>query len=167
MGIGFNTGLRISDIRRLKWKDLMGRNLTIVEKKTENTKRIRAHRVIKINDRLRAIINLAKDNLGIQNLNEYIIVNRYGDGAVSVSFINRKIKEVVIGHGMHPADDSGNICTHIMRKTFGRRVWEKGERKAEALILLSKVFNHSSVGQTITYLGITQNEIEGIYENLN
>jgi hypothetical protein len=55
------------------------------------------------------------------------------------------------------------ISSHSLRKTFGRRVYEINGESEKALIQLSQIYNHSSIGITRNYLDITQEEIEDIY----
>ena len=60
----------------------------------------------------------------------------------------------------------GNFSTHTFRKTFGRYVYETNNRSAEALVLLNKILNHTSIQITKTYIGITQDEINNIFESI-
>ena len=57
------------------------------------------------------------------------------------------------------------ISSHSLRKTFGRRVYETFGETEKALVMLSKIYNHSSVGITRTYLDITQEEIEDLLQD--
>lgn len=58
------------------------------------------------------------------------------------------------------------ISPHTFRKTFGRYVYDSNNRSAESLILLNKILNHSSIQITKTYLGITKDEVNGIYASI-
>ena len=58
------------------------------------------------------------------------------------------------------------ISSHTFRKTFGRYVYDLMGRTMEALILLSMIFKHSSPQVTMVYLGIRQEEIEGVYNTI-
>lgn len=58
------------------------------------------------------------------------------------------------------------VSSHIFRKTLGRNVWSKNNYSEKSLILLSELFNHSSVAVTKIYLGIKQQEIGDVYLNL-
>lgn len=153
IGIGVYSGLRISDILTLRWKDVLKVDqLTITEKKTKK------QRIIDLNEVLqKLILRLYKQ----QKLSEYIFVNRWGYKPVGVQYINRKLKEIAIKYEIE-----GNISTHSMRKTFGRRIWSKNNYSDQSLILLGEIFNHSSVAITKVYLGIKAEEIKNVYLSL-
>lgn len=54
-----------------------------------------------------------------------------------------------------------------MRKTFGREIFQKSGTNAElALVKLSQLFNHSNVGVTKRYLGISKEELMETYDLL-
>ena len=50
-----------------------------------------------------------------------------------------------------------------MRKTFGYHAYNKGIDVS----YLQKIFNHSAPSTTLNYLGITQDDLDSIYLNLN
>ena len=60
-----------------------------------------------------------------------------------------------------------NFSTHTFRKTFGRYVYDTNNHSAESLILLNKILNHHSIQVTKTYIGITQEEIAGVYASIS
>ena len=54
----------------------------------------------------------------------------------------------------------GNICTHTLRKTFGYHYYkETGD-----IITLQKILGHSNPGITLTYIGITAEDIMAAYD---
>ena len=55
------------------------------------------------------------------------------------------------------------IGTHTLRKTFGYHAYQQGTD----VTLLQKVFNHSAPSITLRYIGITQDDIDNVYLNLN
>ncbi len=60
------------------------------------------------------------------------------------------------------------FCTHAMRKTFGRKVFESTDVNANmALMRLSELFNHSNVSVTKIYLGIREKELFETYDLLD
>ena len=57
----------------------------------------------------------------------------------------------------------GAIGMHTLRKTFGYWAYKQGID----IILLMKIFNHSSPSITLRYIGITQEDINNVYISLN
>ena len=47
------------------------------------------------------------------------------------------------------------------------RGFEQAEDKTRALVLLQKAFNHSSQEVTLHYLGLLDEDIQDMYENVN
>ncbi|MBF8981939.1 tyrosine-type recombinase/integrase [Lutibacter sp. B2] len=56
-----------------------------------------------------------------------------------------------------------NINTHSLRKIWGWNVWINGYSPA----LIMDTLNHYNLEVTRRYLGIRQDEINNLYENLN
>ena len=159
-GCGCFFGLRISDLLALRWNMITNVDcFTVTEKKTGK------RREIKINPGFREHIIDCYRALHITNDGEYCFLNRYGN-VISKQSINEKLK-VVKSRYRIPVD---HISTHSLRKTFARQIWENENangRGEQSLVLLSAVFNHSSVSITRKYLGLRRQEIGQIYDTLN
>lgn len=158
ISIGIYTGLRISDILVLRWKDIVEKEfIEITEKKTKKFRRIR------INQNLKEIFErmLLHNNNDMESL---IFLNRFSTSAISVQFINRKLKTLAIEYKL--AKEPNKIKSHSLRKSFGRRVFENNDNSEKALILLSEMFNHTSIKTTKVYLGIREKELFEVYDNL-
>ena len=54
-----------------------------------------------------------------------------------------------------------NVGTHTMRKTFGYHHYKQNHD----VVLLQKIFNHSSPSITMRYIGIAQEELDESYIN--
>ncbi|MEX1192373.1 MAG: tyrosine-type recombinase/integrase [Brumimicrobium sp.] len=148
--VSINTGLRVSDVLRLKWSDLENDTFEIIEKKTNK------HRVIRVNDSIKSVLN----KFEINNSDENIFISQKGS-VYSVQQINRILKDVFkIESKRH------NISSHSLRKSFGRRVYENNNESEKSLVYLSELFNHTSLSITRKYLGIRQEELNDIYMNL-
>jgi integrase len=147
---GINTGLRISDILRLKVEDLNNDSISLVESKTNKK------RVIKLNDNVKNAFNLIKER--DPNLEGYVFTSNQKT-VLSKQYVNRKLKEVF-------GSKSLAVSTHSLRKTFGRQVWSNNNETDKALLYLSELFNHSSPAITKRYLGIRQEELDDIYMSL-
>lgn len=60
-----------------------------------------------------------------------------------------------------------HIATHTLRKTFAYHQMLMSNNDSRKLLLLQKMFGHSTSAQTLDYIGITGEEIEDAYMNLN
>ena len=59
------------------------------------------------------------------------------------------------------------MATHSLRKTFAYHQMVMSNNDPRKLLLLQKMFGHSSAAQTLDYIGITGEEIEDAYMKLN
>lgn len=148
--VSINTGLRVSDVLNLKWIDLEGDTIQLIEKKTKK------HRIIRVNDTIKSTLKKFDGH----DPNDHIFVSQKGS-VFSVQQINRLLKGVFkIESKRH------NISSHSLRKSFGRRVYENNNESEKSLVYLSELFNHTSLSVTRKYLGIRQEELNDIYMNL-
>lgn len=149
---GSYIGLRISDLLQLRWEQVLHQDyFTITEKKTRKTRKVT------INPELQDILNRLYKALGAEE-SQYMFINRFGDKPFSIQYVNAKLKEIFNKYSI-----KGQYSSHFMRKTLGRRVWEMNKYSDQALLLLSQLFNHTSVSTTKIYLGIREQEISNLY----
>lgn len=138
--LGINTGFRISDILKLKVKDLKRKShIEITEKKTGKTKRQYINSIKKDIDRY---IKEMDDY-------EYLFQSRKG--------INKPISRIQAYRILKKAADKlgiDKVGTHTLRKTFGYHHYQRNKDVA----ILQKLFNHSSPTITLEYIGISQDE---------
>ena len=158
IGCGCFFGLRISDLKRLTWSNLLnGDKFVIIEKKTGK------RREVKINKGLQGHIEDCYRALAISDNNELCFVNKYGK-PISTQMINRHLKAIKTEYGLKVE----HLSSHSFRKTFGRKVVSSaGEQSEMALIKLSEIFNHASPMVTRRYLGLRAEELEEIYNGLD
>ena len=153
---GIYTALRISDILQLRWSDLVDNDvIQLTEKKTRKFRRI------KINQNLKDIIFRNYQN---QSKEELVFINRFGTSAISVQYVNRKLKEIASRYNL--TNDIQKFKSHSFRKSFGRHVVEQNNYSSKSLLLLSELMNHHSVKTTKIYLGLREQEILDVYDNL-
>jgi len=156
--IGMYTGLRISDILSLHWKEILDKDwVEITEKKTGK------QRKISINPNLKDTLQRLTTKIH-PDPEQPIFLNDRGTKVISRQFVNDKLKRLVKRYEV--VKDSTKIKSHSIRKSFGRRVWENSERSEKGLIMLNEIFNHSSIRTTKIYLGIREKEISDVYQNL-
>lgn len=136
---GITLGLRISDILSLRVGDILNKDsMYITEKKTGKSKEIAISKKLK-----NAIKVYCKDKDSI----EYLIKSRQGNnkpiGRDRAYRIIRDVAELF---------DLERIGTHSLRKSFGRKYYQK----YEDIEGLRKYFNHSDVNVTRRYIGLEQ-----------
>lgn len=157
--IGFYTGLRISDILRLRWADISGgKEINVQERKTGKTRKIQLHAD------LLGIIKEARAALA-PSPDAHIFTSKKGPSIgepLTVVGANLRIRDTLKRYGIK----TQNASSHCLRKTFGRRVWEANDKSEAALILLSKIFNHEGPSVTRAYIGLTSEVVADAYLRL-
>lgn len=150
---GCYLGLRISDLLKLTWKEVLNQDhLIVTEKKTGKRRKLSIHP--ELQDSIQRLYEG-------QPVDEYLFLNKHRTQPVRVQYVNRRLKEL-----MNKYEIKGNYTSHFMRKTLGRRVWNKNNHSEKSLVMLGEVFNHTSIATTKIYLGIREQEIQNIYLNL-
>jgi integrase len=156
--IGVFTGLRISDLLRLRFSQFENSEiLTIQEQKTKKTRRI------KINQDLKEIVDRVKGRMVVTDTDQYIFLNRFGTKPIDKSYVNVKLKELLKQYNIVL---EGNASSHLFRKTLGNRVLRLNNYSNESVILLMELFGHSSPSITKKYLGIREKEIHDVYDSI-
>jgi len=158
IALGCFTGLRISDILALRWKQILNVcEFTIVEKKTGKL------RTLRLNPQLQRHITECYEHIKPAGVNVPILQSQKGT-VFSIQRINVMLKEIKKKYRLHV----GNFSCHSLRKTFGRQVYNMNNENSElALVKLMELFNHSSVSITKRYLGLRQEEILETYDCLS
>ena len=163
--LGINTGLRISDILALKWSSFIngggrllksGDQLNVVEIKTKKIKNFM------INKSVAEALKLYYDSLGSLNPDDPVFSSRKtADG--TLQSITRIAAWQMLNRYANMVGLDDGIGTHTLRKTFGYHLYKKGV----ALEYIQKMLNHSSPAITLRYIGITQDQLNDIYVELN
>jgi len=148
---GVKTLLRYSDLSRIKWVDILGKdNLILNEQKTGK------RREISIGKSLQQSIENAYNDLKTPSKEQ--IIFKY-----SLQHTNLLLK---MG-GRSEKIKNKNISTHSLRKSGSRFIWQNNGHSDEYLIKLSSILNHSSTSITRRYLAISREEIKNIYESFD
>ena len=148
---GVKTLLRYSDLSRIQWVDIVGKDTLIL-----NEKKTGKRREISIGKTLRESIETSYNELKQPNKEE--LVFQY-----TLQHTNLLLKEGAKDVKIR----NKNISTHSMRKSGSRFIWENNGHSDEYLIKLSSILNHSSTFITRKYLGISKEEIKNIYESFD
>ncbi|KMP84714.1 integrase [Bacillus cereus] len=139
--LGINTGLRISDILRLRIRDVEGWSIFIREKKTKKVKEVKMPSELK-----KAIREYAKG----RPKNEFLIKSRNGKNKP----INRSMAYVILNQA---AREFGleRIGTHSLRKTYGYHHY----KQFKDVVVLQRMLNHTDQKETLRYIGIEQDTL--------
>ncbi len=163
--LGINTGLRISDILALKWSSFInggsrllkaGDQLNVMEIKTKKVK------TFVINKSVAEALKLYYDSLDSVNPKGPVFSSRKSDNG-SPKALSRVGAWMLLNRYAHMVGLNDGIGTHTLRKTFGYHLYKKGL----ALEYIQKMLNHSSPAITLRYIGITQEQLNNIYVELN
>ena len=154
--LGINSGLRISDLLKLTIADVMEKGkpkdrIRLREKKTNKYKEF------PLSDNAKSAI---KEYLKTRNYteNEPLFISRKNEG-----FLLRQQAYKIINDVAKSVGIKEKIGTHTLRKTFGYHAYNKGYD----ITVIQKLFNHSSPSVTLRYIGITQDDLDNVYLNLD
>lgn len=171
--VGINFGLRVSDLRLLRFSHLITNDFAfkdsfaILEKKTENTRKHQRNRYVTINEAVIEAVTLYLENTPNVKLSDYLFRSESNHGVNKNEPIHRNsIDRIMKGIGK----DLGlgvKMATHTLRKTFAYHQMVMSNNDPRKLLLLQKIFGHSTSAQTLDYIGITGEEIEDAYRKLN
>ncbi|ANC09209.1 MULTISPECIES: site-specific integrase [Bacillus] len=140
--MGINTGLRISDILKLRVGDLKGSHISMREMKTGKQKRIQ------ITAALRRELKWYSEDM---EENEYLIKSRQGKNRpIGRSMAYKILSTIAAEFGLD------EIGTHTLRKTFGYHMY----MQTKNIALLMEIFNHSSERVTLRYIGVNQDAMD-------
>ncbi|WP_290063425.1 site-specific integrase [Paraclostridium bifermentans] len=154
--LGIYTGLRISDILKLRVKDVIDltnrkdkrkikKQIILREQKTSKQK------IIKINPILKEPL---EEYVQDKEMYEYLIKSRQGFNKP----ISRKRAYEILKE-LGEIFDVESLGCHSMRKTFGYHYY----KQTKDIALLQKIFNHSSPAITLAYIGIDQDRMNKAY----
>ena len=154
--LGFHTALRISDILRLTWDDVYDFEhnrvrgaIDVLEQKTRKRKSVALNRNV--------VAALALFAPGVAKCGRTLIENSRTGRAISRVQAYRLIREA-----SERLAFPCRVSCHSLRKTFGYHAWKSGVSPA----VIMEIYNHSSLGVTRRYLGVTQDDKDEVYLGL-
>ena len=144
-----NTGLRISDVVKVRVQDLMTSHLNFKDYLVLKKKKI------KLNNNLKKTIKTYINHNNLGQTNFYIFQSRKGsNGPISVTQAYRILKAAAVDLHIE------NFGTHSLRKTWGYWTYKMSRYN---IGLIMDTFNHSSKKITLRYIGITQENKDDLY----
>lgn len=171
--VGINFGLRVSDLLTLRFSHLIDENFCfkttfpILEKKTRNTRKVKKNRYITVNDAVVDAVTLYLEHTTNVRLSDYMFrgeSNRCGN--VNKPMHRNSVERILKEAGAALNLDV-HIATHTLRKTFAYHQMLISGNDPRKLLLLQKMFGHSTSAQTLDYIGITNEEVRDAYLELN
>ena len=171
--VGINFGLRVGDLRSLRFSHIINDNLTfkdrlaILEQKTKNTRKHKRNRYITINLAVMEAVTMYLEHTPDVKLSDYMFRSQSNRGSnenvpISRMSVDRILKGIAKEVGLNM-----KVSTHTLRKTFAYHQMAMSGNDPRKLLLLQKILGHSSVSQTLDYIGITKEEIDEAYKALN
>lgn len=138
---GLNTGLRVSDILKLRARDVRGTEIVLRETKTR--KRKKAPIIPELQAAFRSYTE------GFDGRVFLFRSRQGGNKPLSRSGAYKLLRKAAAEVGLQ------YIGTHSMRKTFGYHFYRLNKNVA----LLQDIFNHDSERITLRYIGVNYDEI--------
>lgn len=153
--IGCNLALRVSDLLQIRFSDMESQKYLLKEKKTQKHKQLRFNQTVIDCCGVLEQYYQSKDQAPV-----YLFQatgNRVGSmiKPISSKWLLRLLKDAGETLGL-----TENIGTHTMRKTFAYHAYKNGAPVEN----IQKLLNHDSPKTTLSYIGITQETVNEMYD---
>ncbi len=186
--IGTNTGYRFSDLQRLRISDFVDidgefkKTVTLIEKKTSETRKIKRSRTCYINEAVKAAIYLYLNTSGRnKGYNDLLFtsesnLNRFKANNNLKPASRQCFENVIKGTIYLLREDSEKINCHSMRKTYSMEFLNTGNRLRDdgkinfdndVMQLLQLQLGHSKLDITKRYTGQVNDLSEKIVSEMN
>lgn len=145
--VGIHTGLRISDLLRLRVRDIRANEIKIRQKKNKKWVTLPVHPDIR-----RGIADYIAD----KDDNDWLFCSRQRKQKLKVkreldrSTVYKMLNKYCRKYGL------SSVGCHTTRKTFGYHLYMASEKN---IALLMEIFGHSDPSITLRYIGVTQDTI--------
>lgn len=164
--LGINSGLRVGDLLNLSFSDVVKEKkgkvivlkdgIQIFEQKTGKFKKFPLSK--KTSQALKDYIKTVEHF----EMNEPLFFSKKRGKDGERKAITRQHAHYLFKDANDFLELNAQIGTHSMRKTFGYHAYKAGA----GVGLLMDIFNHSTERMTLRYIGITQDEKDDIYLNI-
>ena len=171
--VGINFGLRVSDLISLRFSHLINDEcafrdrFAILEKKTRNTRSHKRNRYITVNTAVVEAVTLYLEHTPNVRLSDFMFRSESNNGSNENKPIHRATVDTILKGIAKDLGLGNRMSTHTLRKTFAYHQMVMSGNDPRKLLLLQKMFGHSTVAQTLDYIGITSEEIDEAYRRLN
>ena len=163
---GSSFGMRITDLVNLKWRYVLNTDYSIKDSMWLQESKRKKVREIKFNPLVKQVIQLYIEELKEHNksfwmeLDNYMFPSQKGSNKpMTIPNACRMFKTIFKEAKIDP---KFNYCSHTMRKTTGKTLYDQGYDVWE----ISKLLGHSSMQETLCYIGVTKQKIGEMYEGL-
>lgn len=152
---GMNSSLRIGDILKLKWSDVLEfdgswrKHIYLREQKTGKAKQLL------LNQAAQEALKKLFDSLDDPELSQFIFKSREGQNKP----LSRQQAYNIIKGACKAVGIKEKVGTHTLRKTWGYWAWRSGI----PLPLIMDIYNHADLKTTRRYLGIAQMDRDDAY----
>ena len=156
--IGINSALRISDLLKLNIGDVVDENMKPVDKislREQKTQKLKEFPLGKTSVKALKEYLATSENCKPE---DSLFPSRKGGVPMTRVQAYRIIRDAARAVGI-----TERIGSHTLRKTFGYHAYRQGSD----ITLVQKLLNHSSPGDTLAYIGITQDDLDNVYLTLN
>jgi len=147
--IGIYSGLRVSDLCRLRVGEVRGSHVSMVEQKNKNKKRFIIHPSIR-GDLDRYIVDM-QDSDYLFPSRQKKTISRLKHQPIDRTTAYRFLNEAAAEFGL------SEIGCHTLRKTWAYRLYKQDTNN---LVLLMEAFGHTDPAETLRYIGITQDMMD-------
>jgi site-specific recombinase XerD len=152
---------------KLRFSHLINNESVFKEKFSLQEEKTDKSRSITINEAVIEAVTLYLENTPNIKLDDYLFKSQSNRGKNSniplhPNSVDRILKKLAENLGLE-----NKMSTHSMRKTFAYHQMVMSGNDPRKLLLLQKMFGHSTAAYTLQYIGITGEEIDEAYRNLN
>lgn len=171
--VGINFGLRVSDLRVLRFSNLITDDFAfrdrfaVLEKKTKDSRKHRRNRYISINTAVVEAVTLYLEHTPGVKLSDYMFRSESNNSRNKNEPLTKQAVDAMLKGVAKELGLGNRMATHTLRKTFAYHQMVMSGNDPRKLLLLQKMFGHSTAAQTLDYIGITEEEIDEAYRKLN
>lgn len=154
--LGINSALRISDLLKLQVDDVIDENGNIRER--IKVKEIKTSKTKSFPFTMKVIASL-NEYIKSEHPSESLFPSRQQGGKTITRFRAYSILKTAA----NKVGIMENIGSHSLRKTWAYQAYVKGVPLAKIMVAL----NHSTEAMTLRYLGITQDNLDEVYMDMD